>query len=74
MHTFQEKDVYITHNSDLSGEVLIGRCNPGGPLVEVSIPGSVLLRFVAAYVRDEWIAKLEQSSDAAILGIDDGNA
>ena len=52
------------YNSGLTGDVTIKR---GGQ--EMGVPGKDILRLVAAYIRSEQIAQLEQATDEKILGL-----
>lgn len=60
----QKSDTAFTFNSDLSGDVGIRKGKN-----RISIPGSVLIDFVAEYVRNEKISALEQASTSELLGL-----
>ena len=74
MHTFHDdaSGVTIHYNSDLSGNCLISSV-PGEALISddapLKIPGRVLLDFVAQFIVNERIAKLEQAGTSEILGV-----
>lgn len=66
MYTFESANTRIHYNSDLSGYItIINKADDS----EVVVYGKDIIRFVANYVRDEKISKLEQTSDEEILGL-----
>lgn len=70
MHTLNApKGTRFHYNSDLSGNVIV--MTPEG---EFHVPGDDLLAFVADYVREERIARLEQASAAELLGLRESGA
>lgn len=67
MRTFvhEQTNVFFNYNSDLSGDVLIGRVHSEN----VVIPGEALLEFIGQWVIGERIARLEQlTGRQALLG------
>lgn len=72
MHTSQYGPEWVfLHNGDYSGDVTI--CNSlipaGQPALRIQIPFDELLQFVADFVRQKEITRLEQESALDILGI-----
>jgi hypothetical protein len=63
-HYFEHSGVTFIYSSDLSGNVVIQNEGDG-----VELPGVALLAFVAAHIRREKIADLENAADFDILGI-----
>lgn len=60
----------IVYHGDRSGEVEIAELDAGGqPAKTIKIPSRALFEFVAAHVRDERIAQLEQATPDEILGV-----
>lgn len=67
MHSFHGKSVNIHYDADIkSGECIIINKENGE---EIRVLGSDLLDFVAAYVRQQKIAKIENADTIDILGI-----
>src|SRR3989338_8314064 len=63
-------EVFIKHNSDLSGLVIITCVDSVGEKAgEIKVPGEALVEFVAEYVRGVRISALEQVSTAEVLGL-----
>jgi hypothetical protein len=62
-HTTNHGGTRFIHNGDYSGEVEIQHSDQEA----VWVPFSDLLQFVADYVRQEKIAKLEQASGREVL-------
>ena len=54
--------VRFHYNSDLSGDVTIGKGEK-----TFTIPANALLQFVANFIRDEKIARIESAGDMQIL-------
>lgn len=72
VHTFKSGRYAIQHNGDYSGDVEIdvtqADISPlGGNRVAVTLPFTVLRDFIAEYVRDELIDRLEQAEPDALL-------
>lgn len=67
MHSFHGKSVNIHYDADVkTGEcVIISKENRQ----EIRILGSDLLDFIAEYVRQEKIAKIESANNSDIFGI-----
>ena len=65
MHHFDHRDGHINYNPDLSGEVQI--VNSRGE--ESWVSGSMLVSFVANYVRQMKISQLEDMSDDELMGV-----
>lgn len=67
MHSFHGKSVNIHYDADIkSGECIIINKETGE---EIRANGRDLLNFVAEYVREQKIAKLEKTDAIEILGI-----
>ena len=66
MHSFNHGCYTVIYNSDFSGDAVFvhGSFDP-----ETRIPCSVLIAFVAEYVRNSRISELEQADDLELLGI-----
>ena len=81
MHSADFGTHVFLYNSDLSGDVKIIKKLTEDEMknmstaeiiaaqCEIEVPGHILLDFVADYVRNERIAKLEQMSTDEILGV-----
>lgn len=68
MHTFEADDDFrIHHNGDYSGDVTIVHDKTKQ---EMTVPFTVLVEFVAHFVRGERISKLENASFAEVLGVE----
>lgn len=67
MHSFHGKSVNIHYDADIkSGECIIINKETGE---KIRANGRDLLNFVAEYVREQKIAKLEKTDAIEILGI-----
>lgn len=67
MHSFHGKSVNIHYDADVkTGECIIINKETGE---EIRANGRDLLNFVAEYVREQKIAKLEKTDAIEILGI-----
>lgn len=64
MHTYESNGFLFHHNSDMNGDVIIVNKNNGE---ELEVDGEAILDFVANYIRNEKIAKLENSTNKEIL-------
>ena len=64
MHTYESNGFLFHHNSDMGGDVIIVNKNNGE---ELEVDGQAILDFVANYIRNEKIAKLENSTNKEIL-------
>lgn len=69
MHSFNSEGVTIHHNGDLSDDVYIERLGVSHVPESIKIPAKVLLDFVAGYVRDKRIGKIENMSTEEVLGL-----
>lgn len=65
MHNFRNNGNSVNYNSDLSGDVILR--NKHGQELEIS--GEFLLEFIAGYVANQRISKLESATTKEILGI-----
>lgn len=70
MHTFKTDKTVIHYNSDMSGNVVLTNKETGN---EIEIPCSDLLDFVAAYIKERKISRLENMETIEILGIPEHN-
>lgn len=67
MHSFHGKSVNIHYDADVkTGECVIVNKENGQ---EIRVLGSDLLRFVAQYIREQKIIKIENTCATDILGI-----
>ncbi|MGG6555530.1 UNVERIFIED_CONTAM: hypothetical protein MUK63_06570 [Blautia caecimuris] len=67
MHSFHGKSVNIHYDADVkTGECVIVNKENGQ---EIRVIGSDLLRFVAQYIREQKIIKIENTCATDILGI-----
>ena len=67
MHSFHGKSVNIHYDTDVrTGECIITNKENGQ---EIRVLGSDLLNFVAEYVREQKIVKIESAGTTDILGI-----
>ena len=68
MHTFEHDGVVFNYNADMSGDVIIWR-EGQKPRMNLLVPASALVAFVADYVRRERISAIEDASDIEMLGL-----
>jgi len=70
-HSFRTKTgVNFIYNLDLSGEVTIRLPRPDSDNHDIiRVPGEALLDFFSTYLRAEKIAKIEQMTNAEVLGL-----
>lgn len=66
MHTFDGNKIRIHYNSDMSGDCIIFNKEDGQ---EIRVPCEDILDFVANYVRNQKISKLEQMETKDVFGI-----
>ena len=68
MHTFNGKETIIHYDSDVAtGKVIIRNKHYD---LELSVSGEDIIDFVAEYVREEKIGKLEQMNSKEVLGLE----
>lgn len=66
MNTFEGKSCKIHFNSDMSGDIVI---HDTSETATVIIEGQDILNFVASYIRNEKISKLENMSTNELLDL-----
>jgi hypothetical protein len=66
MHTTKINDSTFVHNGGFDGDVTIIRAQGAD---EITLPFEDVLEFVARYVQQERVSKLEQANAKEILGL-----
>lgn len=70
MHSFKSsKGTGFSYNGDLSGSVVLFT-GDHPPQARLEVPGIDLLDFIAHWLRDQQVSRLENSDPLTLLGVD----